>query len=156
MKVEFAPTFQEQVGASTLEAFENKYLGVKGTRKRYLNDRMMVKDSIKDAFMSFLLFPLRFLPYGHVAESFWYALARESSLYGVMDAMSFAYLDDAYVVGIRPALAGERHKWHRGRFADNQYGPYIENWSYKPPYWLITRIVWPHFKEIYTLYTENK
>lgn len=151
MKVEFSPKFAEQVGATSFENLQNKYMGVPGTYRRYKNDRIMLKDHIKETFFDLLFWPLRLLPWGHIAEAWWFFLCTEG-FYSALDGMAFRYIGDAYVVSLRDALNGKRHTWPV-KFDDHTFKPYSLPLRY--PLWLITRLVWPLFIQLYRQHREE-
>jgi hypothetical protein len=153
MKVEFSDTFAEQVGAPDMESFEEKYLGKPGTYRRYKNDRELLYGHIKDTFVTFLFYPLRWLPWGHIMETWWYYFFTESSVHGALDGMSFCYIGDAYVVTLKEAVAGKKHKWPVA-FDAGTKKPYMRPMKF--PLWLFTRIVWPQFKAVHQQYKENR
>lgn len=142
------------VGHTPWSEIETKIWGAKGTYRRYKNDRRHLKDLIKDTALDFILYPLRFLPWGHVAERFWYEIIDTHSFYSTVDALSFCYYGDKYVVPLRDALAGKRHNWHEYMTVPSTKGPYIkERGFYRFPLWLLTKLVWPRFKEIHEMYS---
>jgi len=145
MKIVFSEEFAKQVGASSMESLEELYLGKPGTYRRYKNDRDILKDAVKDTFITFLFYPLRFLPWGHIMETWWYYFFTERT-YSALDGMAFGYIGDAYVVGLRDAIHGKRHKWPVKFDAEVKH-PYARPMRF--PMWLLTRLVWPQFKAIY-------
>lgn len=163
MRVVASPEFAEQVGfdsegrdAIPFEEIEDRWFGKPGTYRRYVHDRVMLKGHVKDAFVTFLVYPLRLLPWGHIAESFWYRVLTESKPTGLMDGLAWDFFDDAIVLGIRDALNGKRHKYPHHWFEETtqeRFKPYRR--PLKPPFWLITRIVIPQFVTIFKQHREN-
>jgi hypothetical protein len=131
---------------------EDRWGGTPGTVKRYLWDRSILKLHMRDAFLMYLFWPLRLLPWGHIAANFWSTLLDEG-WYGSLDAMSFCYFGDKYVVPLRDALRGKRHSSKRFTVGDLN-----EPYHGKPKYpaWYITRLVWPQFKNVYSTWRENR
>lgn len=165
MKVVMAPPVMESFGfeiGDDVESFtpwsdlEDQLFGKKGTYRRYRADRDQVKGHIKETFVDFLVWPLRFLPWGHVSEQFWSGILQEG-IHGCMDRLSFVYFGDKFVVGLRAALRGERHNWHKYVTVPTTKGPYVKSKHfYHYPLWLITKLVWPRFREVRQTYLENK
>lgn len=154
MKIVVSQEFAEQMGVETDKAFtpwhelEDKWFGDPGTPKRRKHDREMVKLLIKETFVTFLLYPLRFFPWGHVAERFWFYYLTSGSFYNALDGLSFCYFGDKYVVGLRDAIYGKRHNYHKYMTVPDTKGPYDLSSLKRYPIWLLTRLIWPQFKEI--------
>jgi hypothetical protein len=146
MKIELSETFKEQIGADSIEEWEDRLFGKPGTYKRYVNDREQLKAHIKEIFITFLVFPLRFLPWGHIMATWWGFILTER-FYSALDGMAFAYIGDAYVVGLRDALHGKKHTWSV-EFDPEVKKPYTR-YTLRYPLWLLTRLVWPQFMVIY-------
>lgn len=131
------------MGTRPWSEIENELVGYPGTRRRYFSDRAVLKIHIRDMFLDVLFYPLRFLPWGHVATVFWPALFKEFNVKGVLDSLSFVYLGDVMF-------------WGKAIAVQETMGPYIKNRHfYKFPYWYLTRLIWPQFKKIRSQYYGN-
>jgi hypothetical protein len=145
MKLKFSDTFAEQVGADSLDEFSDRIFGKVGTRQRYLADREMLKLHIRDTFVTYLFYPLRWLPWGHIAETWWFYFFTER-FYSALDGMAFMYVNDCYVIGLRDALDGQHHNY------PVKFSPELRKPFWKPmkfPVWLLTNLVWPQFYNVW-------